>query len=156
MPWKDVEQVYDIAYLEGHSHWVCYALNLAAQEVVVYDSLGPSGVRHVEDAFKFVQRNLAILLRRHGWRGIGPKEGLKDRWALVIERDVPHQTNGADYGVLAYKFMQCLASGNSIKVLKPPNCTDDEFSLICCNYRKSICVDLVQFDVVKNSMPKPL
>lgn len=149
--------VYGIANLEGHSHWVCYALNLEVREVVVYDSLGRSGVRHVEDAFKYVVRNVIILLRKHSWRGIGPEDGLKDSWGLVIEGDAPKQTNGADCGVFTYKFMQCLASGNSTTNLKPPNCNGEEFSDMCHNYRRSIYADLVQHElVVKYSLPKPL
>lgn len=149
-PRLDSDIIYGIGEVEL-LHWVCYALNLLKEEVVVYDSLAMNNGESTYNAFALIGKNVPIILQRANKReAIMRGSQLKQVWDVRICEDVPQLKKVWDCSVVAIKILQCLVSEQPLSILKPGTCSDLQFSELCWFFHKSFCVKLMGVEFVRD------
>ncbi|EIE20629.1 cysteine proteinase [Coccomyxa subellipsoidea C-169] len=96
----DVERV--IVPVHLGNHWTCALIDLVAQEIVYFDSLGGR-----EDK---ILRALRSYIADE-YRDKRNAEVDTSEWPIRYPRDVPLQQNGCDCGVFALQFAEHLSRG---------------------------------------------
>lgn len=135
MQWAHVDRVFGIGHVRGN-HWVAYEAKLMEQCIVVYDSMSEHPLRDIViQSFQQVARAIpAMCATAKVWTRKGWDEGqLKESWEIMYDDNTPQQTNGYDCGIMAVKFIECLATGNSMQLIEPDRCG---------MYRKIYCSEL--------------
>ncbi|KAH6770093.1 hypothetical protein C2S52_014896 [Perilla frutescens var. hirtella] len=137
LPWVDAEQVVGVANV-NKNHWVCYRIHFASQTVTIMDSMrGTNNWRVIAEQFDHMLRYIPWLLRHFGiWEQKKFADGeLRDVWELVDCEEAPQQTNNHDCGIMALKFLECLACGEELSIIHPGRCGI---------FRRSYCAQLFE------------
>lgn len=132
--WGIVSKLYGVANIKS-SHWVAYMVHLVEEKVVIYDSLMTAyKSSDVVECFENVSRFLPWACRETAtYTKLGKVQSTSTEWEVVLAKAIPQQTNGNDCGIMALKFIECLARGIGVDTIKP---------WMCGEYRNAYCAQL--------------
>ncbi|KAH6825074.1 hypothetical protein C2S53_018453 [Perilla frutescens var. hirtella] len=123
LDWYVASAVYGVGNLND-DHWVCYEISFEEKRITEYDSMSKS--KREEDVlqhFRLFCRNVELLcLEVRVWEMKRLKELGNREWEVELYKHPPQQTNGADCGVMALKYIECMVSGNIVEYLIPGRC----------------------------------
>ncbi|KAH6787879.1 hypothetical protein C2S52_007431 [Perilla frutescens var. hirtella] len=123
LPWVEARQVIGVANV-NKNHWVCYAICFESQIVTIYDSMrGSNNWATIVGHFEHMVRYVPWLCHHAGiWEQKNMSGELRDVWEIVSGADAPQQANNYDCGIMAVKYMNCLASNQDISSVDPRRC----------------------------------
>lgn len=131
--WRNVKRIYGIAHV-NETHWVAYEVDFMGEFIKVYDSLSESTRwDSVAGCFHRMLIFLPWACKKLGIRHPEALDSGSDKWSILNHPNIPQQVNGYDCGIMAMKFIECLASGQSMLSIEP---------LKCGRYRDAYCSQL--------------
>ncbi|KAH6775102.1 hypothetical protein C2S52_012663 [Perilla frutescens var. hirtella] len=121
--WVEARQVIGVANVSGN-HWVCYAICFDSQTVTIYDSQRgdrnwPTIARHFDNMSRYIPW---ICANAGIWAKKKMGADLREVFEVVSVVEAPQQIGNHDCGIMAVKFMECLASNHDMTSLDPARC----------------------------------
>ncbi|KAH6794486.1 hypothetical protein C2S52_004963 [Perilla frutescens var. hirtella] len=136
LPWVEARQVLGVANV-NKNHWMCYAICFESQTVTIYDSArGNTSWGSIAGHFLHMSRYMPWLCSHVGiWEQKKMGCELRDVWEIISAPDAPQQGNNHDCGIMAVKYIECLASNQDISSVDPERCGI---------WRRSYCAQLFE------------
>ncbi|KAH6757829.1 hypothetical protein C2S52_023266 [Perilla frutescens var. hirtella] len=136
LPWVEARQVLGVANV-NKNHWVCYAICFESQTMTIYDSArGNTSWGSIAGHFLHMSRYMPWLYSHAGiWEQKKMGCELRDVWEIISAPDAPQQGNNHDCGIMAIKYMECLALNQDISSVDPERCGI---------WRRSYCAQLFE------------
>ncbi|KAH6793791.1 hypothetical protein C2S52_004268 [Perilla frutescens var. hirtella] len=136
LSWVELRQVMDVANV-NKNQWVCYLIEFESQSVTIFDSMREENTwAKVGEQFEHMLRFIPWLCSYfYIWEGKQMREELREVWELKSNKEVPQQSNSYDCGIMALKFLECLACGHPLTSIDPGRCDI---------FRRSYCAQLYE------------